>query len=607
MAEEMIHFRFEVLVNTLPGEVVCLTGDNEELGNWNCQNSIFLQPKSLQSSDADLPEGYSVWRCEVTLPRRSMKYRYFTCLFPDSSMKTRNLIISRWEANYEPRVWVQSDDLLGDVLVCDTFGNIDGKDCISKGWLTMQTEVNLRIVPGCITLWNEDLHITFIKCTPFEMGRDKSERAIQSWSKLFTYTLNKTDYKPTLQEEGSPYHPDDVMMFKIQVLHTENLAFKFDFYGTSSKYDKAFTSANHIGYSCILPSALKDSLGQTTTFISSMDQKMEGEFTVKYSIIKPLAGYECSLNTSYRKSLNYDTYPINVGHRGMGSSFNDTAPVMENTIASFNAAAQYGAQCVEMDVHLTKDLEPVIYHDFSVHVAMEKRDSDCIASNHTPMSVKNLTLDQLHKLKLFYHLPKPSRWVSISEGDNSHEMPFPTLLDCLNEVQDDIGFFIELKYPSELENGEYEDSAMFDANQFSDVILSLILKHCGNRKILLSTFEPDLCIMLQMKQNQFPVMFLTQGETERWPPYKDLRTQAVETGISFAKAEGLFAICALSENLLKNDELIKMCHENDLPLLSWGMDNDNHDNLRILTEKGLLGLIYNRMDVYGPGAPQRNV
>ena len=41
--------------------------------------------------------------------------------------------------------------------------------------------------------------------------------------------------------------------------------------------------------------------------------------------------------------------------------------------------------------------------------------------------------------------------VSISDGDNSHETPFPTLLDCLNEVKEDVGFFIELKYPSEME------------------------------------------------------------------------------------------------------------------------------------------------------------
>lgn len=38
----------------------------------------------------------------------------------------------------------------------------------------------------------------------------------------------------------------------------------------------------------------------------------------------------------------------------------------ENTLASFIAAANLGASYVEMDVQLTKDNIPVIYHDFLV-------------------------------------------------------------------------------------------------------------------------------------------------------------------------------------------------------------------------------------------------
>ena len=57
MAEEKVPFIFEVLIKTLPGEVVGLTGDSEELGNWSYQNSIFLQPKSMESAGTNLPEG----------------------------------------------------------------------------------------------------------------------------------------------------------------------------------------------------------------------------------------------------------------------------------------------------------------------------------------------------------------------------------------------------------------------------------------------------------------------------------------------------------------------------------------------------------------------
>lgn len=57
-----------------------------------------------------------------------------------------------------------------------------------------------------------------------------------------------------------------------------------------------------------------------------------------------------------------------VGHRGSGA--NTTAKtsfqIGENTIQSFLSAVASGASCVEFDVQLTKDLIPVIFHDFLV-------------------------------------------------------------------------------------------------------------------------------------------------------------------------------------------------------------------------------------------------
>ena len=38
----------------------------------------------------------------------------------------------------------------------------------------------------------------------------------------------------------------------------------------------------------------------------------------------------------------------------------------ENTIASLRKAGAHGADYVEFDVQLTKDLVPVVYHDFTV-------------------------------------------------------------------------------------------------------------------------------------------------------------------------------------------------------------------------------------------------
>jgi glycerophosphodiester phosphodiesterase len=57
-----------------------------------------------------------------------------------------------------------------------------------------------------------------------------------------------------------------------------------------------------------------------------------------------------------------------IGHRGLGKNWNGRKSLQlgENTLASFIAAANLGANYVEMDVQLTKDNIPVIYHDFLV-------------------------------------------------------------------------------------------------------------------------------------------------------------------------------------------------------------------------------------------------
>jgi hypothetical protein len=59
-----------------------------------------------------------------------------------------------------------------------------------------------------------------------------------------------------------------------------------------------------------------------------------------------------------------------IGHRGAGANkhFSGTGNLQigENTVLSLVTAASLGAEYVEFDVQLTKDLVPVIYHDWKL-------------------------------------------------------------------------------------------------------------------------------------------------------------------------------------------------------------------------------------------------
>src|SRR5690625_6897712 len=64
----------------------------------------------------------------------------------------------------------------------------------------------------------------------------------------------------------------------------------------------------------------------------------------------------------------------------------------ENTMAAFQLAYELGAEGIETDIHLTKDLIPVLIHDEHV-----KRTTDGIGA------VKDYTFQQLHQLRSEEH------------------------------------------------------------------------------------------------------------------------------------------------------------------------------------------------------------
>ena len=58
----------------------------------------------------------------------------------------------------------------------------------------------------------------------------------------------------------------------------------------------------------------------------------------------------------------------------------------------------------------------------------------------------------------------------------------------------------------------------------------------------MSTFDPSLAIILSLKQNKFPVLFLTNGVTKQWTPYLDPRCKGTQISTTFAKAEKLMVL-----------------------------------------------------------------
>nr|CAD7452365.1 unnamed protein product [Timema tahoe] len=354
----------------------------------------------------------------------------------------------------------------------------------------------------------------------------------------------------------------------------------------------------HVGFSYLLPSVLRSSEGQVIVPITSVKHRPIGQLTVEYVVVRPIPDMDCDMSVSYSRVWKESWAGLDVGHRGSGTSFkgqpNQCAEIRENTIASLKKAASSGADLVEFDVQLSKDLVPVLYHDFHVCIAM-KRKKQLEEPDMLELPLKDLTLNQLHLLKVYHLAERSSNRVFSNEDEDDHQ-PFPTLQQALETLDPHTGFNIEIKWNMQLQDGTYEVYHPFDLNMYLDTVLKVVLRHAGTRKIVFSCFHPDVCTMIRLKQNKYPVMFLTQGVTDKYPPYQDPRAQSIPMAVHHAKATDILGINVHTEDILRDPSQVKLVLDSGLILFCWGDDNNDMDTIQHLKKLGLHGIIYDKID-----------
>lgn len=71
----------------------------------------------------------------------------------------------------------------------------------------------------------------------------------------------------------------------------------------------------------------------------------------------------------------------------------------------------------------------------------------------------------------------------------------------------------------------------------------------GILQLLLTSFHVSLRV--RQKQNKYPILFLTQGISDRYPELMDIRCQTTQIAISFAQSENiLVSICGRKSKYL---------------------------------------------------------
>ncbi|CEP63797.1 glycerophosphocholine phosphodiesterase LALA0_S09e02718g [Lachancea lanzarotensis] len=368
---------------------------------------------------------------------------------------------------------------------------------------------------------------------------------------------------------------------------------------------------------------------RTAPIIESETLEVLGTIKYEFMIVKPFIHPNVTLNRgeTFWKSLVSTRV---IGHRGLGKNMNTNRSLQlgENTVESFIAAASLGASYIEFDVQLTKDDVPVIYHDFivaesGVDIPMHELTLEQFLDlNNADRHRKNLNanlngrsmddtdaalvqraysvrgettlVDQLPLAKIFedrMRLTKTFKKNSFKGNARGHSIAgsFVTLKELFKKIPSNVGFNVECKYPM-LDEAIDDDIGYVsvELNHWCDTVLDTIYDNVNGRDIIFSSFHPDVCIMLSLKQPSFPILYLTEGGTKKTV---DARAASLQNAIRFAKTWDLLGIVSAAKPIIKAPRLAQVIKSNGLVCVTYGVDNNDPDVAKIEMDAGVDAVI----------------
>ncbi len=117
-----------------------------------------------------------------------------------------------------------------------------------------------------------------------------------------------------------------------------------------------------------------------------------------------------------------------------------------------------------------------------------------------------------------------------------------------------------------------------ELNTFVDTILHTMYQHCAHRPIVLSSFSPEVCILLSNKQRTFPVMFLNDAGNYSTD---DIRASSLQQAVHFAKRWDLSGIVMASEPFVMCPKLAQYVKSLGLSCASYGSLNNDPKCARV--------------------------
>ncbi|XP_062131914.1 glycerophosphocholine phosphodiesterase GPCPD1 [Drosophila sulfurigaster albostrigata] len=582
---------FNVTLTVLPEDQLAaherpaLVGNLAALGEWQANRAVLLNRTEL----------HNVWQGTLLLPQNSsVEYRYFV----GAVARSGGVQIRRWESHVHPRSFNTTKYAVNRT---DVLSIIDGERQLTRGWLQKAGSiVQLKVFREALQLEEstlpEDAHLR-LRVQPVH-PENLSPILSSATANVEYVRLVYSDSKLRSQPEfGVRYDQSkDLLMFHIAVDQLSQVAYQLQIYGEQQD------TVRLLGTAQLQPQALAGSEGNLTLpLLSPLWQRVVGALQLEYLVVQPMVNGSSDFRTSFVNYWRHNWTELEIGHRGLGKSLSLTAttaaPLIENTLATMQAAGQLGADMVEFDVQLTSDLVPIIHHDYSIRVCIDSK-TPTTANDLTEVLIKDITYEQLKQLKTYQVVN--NKIIEYPAHDNVEQVEqrlFPTLQDFFKNVNLTVGFDIEIKWPQLKLNGVYESEQTIDKNLFVDRILQVVERHGCGRLNIIKSFDADLCTLLRFKQNMYPVLFLTSSVEN---PFVDPRTSTVEQSINFAQAFDLAGIVPNAVFIKADPSLVQRAKSQVPLMLLWGSDLKDRTSIDWFIQQGPNGVVYDRMDLWLP-------
>ncbi len=247
---------------------------------------------------------------------------------------------------------------------------------------------------------------------------------------------------------------------------------------------------------------LADSLGcQALSGIENFPKDMQIKLAVSFGLLTIVSLLPLLLKTYFSKNKRWTSGRIHVqAHRGASQEF------QENTLPAFARAIEVEADSIELDVHVTKDNQIVVYHDFVLEPAICERDGK-------PLT-KAIAIRDINYSELIQYDCKPSRLLKQPNTLTVAERRIPLLSEVFQLFKNSPlphakKMLIDIELKSDPAHPEWTPKPRV----FLKLVFNLLKSDWEFSRTVIRSFDPRLTLLARWRGRRklFKVVQLTNG------------------------------------------------------------------------------------------------